>query len=286
MMWNIQHTLREISEDIKLHHTIFALPFAILSAVMAGAGNISFSLLFLIILALFFARSSAMAFNRIVDARYDALNQRTCKRALPAGKVSRRSYLFFFFFTSLLFILTAANMNTLAFTLSPIALFIICFYSYCKRFTSLSHLVLGLALALAPVGAWVAVTGTLSLTSLLLGGAVMFWLAGFDILYSLQDMEFDRKAGLHSIPQAFGVRKSLMIARFFHVAMVSFLLLIPLTIQVGVLYYIGVLVCAALLLYEHSLVGEEDLSRINIAFFNVNGTLSFLFMLFIILDTL
>ncbi|MBF0275493.1 MAG: UbiA family prenyltransferase [Nitrospinae bacterium] len=284
MAANLIENLKVISNDIKLQHTVFALPFAIVGAFMAGQGSPGAKTILLIIVAMFFARSSAMAFNRILDSEFDGKNKRTSGRAIPAGLITKKNYYFFFILTSLFFIATCFFINHLAFYLAPIALIIVCFYSYCKRFTALSHLVLGFALSLAPIGAWIAVNEELSLTPLLLGAAVMFWLAGFDILYSLQDMDFDKNMGLHSIPESLGVEKSLMLARLFHVIMILLLYVITYTYPTGWFYYAGILLCIAFLVYEHSLVKPSDLTKINIAFFNVNGLLSIFFMVLILLD--
>jgi 4-hydroxybenzoate polyprenyltransferase len=252
---------------------------------MAANGHPALETLGLIVLAMFFARSSAMAFNRIADSDVDKKNERTKGRAMPAGLITRRSYNAFMIISALCFFVTCFFINKLALYLSPIALFIVCFYSYCKRFTPYAHLVLGIALSIAPIGAWVAVNEEITLTSLLLGGAVMFWLAGFDILYSLQDMDFDKNEGLHSVPQTYGIEKSLFISRACHVLMVILLLGVSFTYPVGNFYYAAVALCAAFLVYEQSLVKKDDLSKINLAFFNVNGFISIAFMVLVILDT-
>lgn len=285
MTTDLLKNLKVISQDIKIQHTIFALPFAIVGAYMAAEGHPALKTLVLIILAMFFARSSAMAFNRIVDSDVDRKNLRTKERALPAGLIKKRSYYTFMVFSALCFFITCFFINKLSFFLSPLALFVVCFYSYCKRFTPYAHLVLGIALSISPIGAWIAVNEEITLTSLLIGGAVMFWLAGFDILYSLQDMAFDMGEGLRSVPETYGVEKSLFISRVCHVFMVILLLSVSLTYPVGNFYYAAVGLCAVFLIYEQSLVKKGDLSKINLAFFNVNGFISIAFMVLVILDT-
>ncbi|MEC9019413.1 MAG: UbiA-like polyprenyltransferase, partial [Nitrospinota bacterium] len=227
----------------------------------------------------------AMAFNRVLDARFDARNPRTQDRALPEGRVDIRSYWLFLIVSSAIFIFAANMLNSLAFYLSPVALLIVFFYSFTKRFTAYSHFWLGLAIAISPVGAWVAIREEISFSSLILGAAVIFWLVGFDILYSCMDVEFDRSSGLKSIPQKFGIENALRIAFASHGVMILFLLgLLFFVGQLGVLYSIGVVVVAILLFYEHSLVRPDDLSKINIAFFNMNGIISLGLMVFVIID--
>ena len=225
-----------------------------------------------------------MAYNRIVDAKYDALNPRTQGRILPSGKVSRNKYLFFLLGSIVLFIFSAYQLNRLSFLLSPVALGIIFFYSWTKRFTAYSHFFLGLALSIAPVGAWVAIKEEITLISIILGAAVIFWLAGLDIIYACQDIEFDKQHGLFSIPQNYGIEKALKLSSYFHVVMVVFLMLLLQVKQLGWIYLIGVVIVSALLCYEHSIVKSDDLSRVNIAFFKVNGQISILLMVLTIID--
>lgn len=277
--------LSVIFADIKIQHTIFALPFAIMSAFIAAKGLPQTEKIIWIVVCMVGARSAAMAFNRVLDARFDAKNPRTQDRALPAGRVDIRSYWLFLIVSSAIFIFAANMLNSLAFYLSPVALLIVFFYSFTKRFTAYSHFWLGLAIAISPVGAWVAIREEISFSSLILGAAVIFWLVGFDILYSCMDVEFDRSSGLKSIPQKFGIENALRIAFASHGVMVLFLLGLLLFVgQLGVLYSIGVVVVAILLFYEHSLVRPDDLSRINIAFFNINGIISLGLMVFVIID--
>ncbi|MBL7020666.1 MAG: UbiA family prenyltransferase [Nitrospinaceae bacterium] len=277
--------LKLILSDIKIQHTVFALPFAVMSAFLAAGGMPEVEKLVWIVVCMVGARSAAMAFNRIVDARFDAKNPRTRERALPAGKVSVTQYGVFLVVSSALFVFSAWMLNPLAFYLSPVALLIVFFYSLTKRFTAFAHFWLGLAISIAPVGAWVAIREEISFTSLLLGAAVVFWLIGFDILYSCMDVESDRVNRLHSIPGRFGVDRALKMALAAHALMVVFLLVLseP-AVLLGPVYFVGVALVAGLLVYEHSLVKKDDLSKVNMAFFNVNGIISIGLMLFVIVD--
>jgi 4-hydroxybenzoate polyprenyltransferase len=233
-----------------------------------------------------FARSSAMAFNRLVDASFDEKNPRTKGRVIPSGMASRRQYVFFIVAASSGFILACSQINRLSLILSPVALLIVFFYSYTKRFTAYSHFFLGLALSLAPLGAWIAVKEEISAAALVLGGAVVFWLAGLDAIYSLQDMEFDRAHGLNSIPQRFGVRLALILSAVFHAVMVGLLFILLLISPLSWIYGVGVSLTAGLLIYEHWLVRPDDLSKVNVAFFNVNGVISVGLMAFTLADIL
>jgi 4-hydroxybenzoate polyprenyltransferase len=277
--------LSAIFADIKFQHTVFALPFAVMSAFIAAGGMPEARKMMWMFVCLVGARSAAMAFNRIVDARFDVDNPRTQGRALPSGRVDVKSYWLFLITSSALFIFAAGMLNSLALYLSPVALVIVFFYSLTKRFTAYSHFWLGLAISIAPVGAWVAIREEISFISLLLGAAVIFWLVGFDILYSCMDMEFDRENKLNSIPQKFGVENALRIAFASHGLMIVllFALLQPVS-ELGILYGAGVVIVTGLLVYEHSLVRPDDLSKVNMAFFNVNGTISVGLMVFIIVD--
>ena len=274
-----------IFSDIKIQHTVFALPFAVMSAFLAAGGMPEIKKLLWIIVCMLGARSAAMAFNRIVDARFDKENPRTRDRALPSGKINVGNYAVFLVASSALFIFSAWMLNSLAFYLSPVALAIVFFYSLTKRFTAFSHFWLGLAISIAPVGAWVAIREEISFTSLLLGAAVVFWLIGFDILYSCMDIEADRINRLHSIPERFGVETALKMALASHAVMVVFLLvLLEPTVLLGWVYLAGVVLVAGLLVYEHSLIKKDDLSKVNMAFFNVNGIISIGLMIFVIVD--
>ena len=276
--------LTVIFSDIKIQHTVFALPFAIMSAFLAAEGMPELATLFWIVVAMFGARSSAMAFNRIVDARFDRENPRTRNRALPMGKVRIEHYAVFLAASSILFIFAAGMLNRLALWLSPVALAIVFFYSLTKRFTAYSHVYLGFALAVAPVGAWVAVREEISLVSLVLAAAVVFWLVGFDIIYSCLDVEADKRSRLHSLPQRFGIERALRMAFFSHALMIVFLLGLTITPILGTVYLAGVVLVAGLLWFEHSLISSRDLSKVNIAFFNVNGGISLLLMVLVIVD--
>ncbi len=276
--------LMEVLRMIKVEHTVFALPFALLGMVFAARGVPDLKTLVLIILCTLFARNAAMAFNRYLDADIDAKNPRTKDRAIPSGKLSRIFVLGFVVVNSFLFIGSAYLLNPLAFKLSPIALFVVLFYSYTKRFTSFSHLILGLADGIAPVGGWIAVTGSFDKDAIYLAVAVMLWVAGFDILYSLQDIEFDRSAGLYSIPAKIGVSKALFISRFFHFIVVLLLLIFGVKAGAGVWYKTGLLIGAVLLFYEHTLVRADDLSKIDVAFFTTNGFFSVILLIFSLLD--
>lgn len=281
----MSNKLAIILSDIKIQHTVFALPFAVMSAFLAAGGMPEIDKMVWIIVCMFGARSAAMAFNRIVDARFDLKNPRTCDRAIPAGKVSVASYTVFLITSSVLFVFSAWMLNPLAFYLSPLALAIVFFYSLTKRFTAFSHFWLGLAISVAPVGAWVAIREEISFTSLLLGAAVVFWLLGFDILYACMDVEADKVNRLNSIPQRYGIENALKMAFASHAVMVVFLLaLLEPAVLLGWFYLAGVLLVTGLLIYEHSLVKKDDLSKVNMAFFNVNGIISIGLMAFVIVD--
>jgi 4-hydroxybenzoate polyprenyltransferase len=278
--------IKIILEMIKFEHTVFALPFAFTAALMAANGLPLWRTLVWIAAAMVGARSAAMGFNRLVDRKFDAENPRTKIRALPLGLVSPGQVAVFTAVSSLVLIFAAFMLNPLAFALSPVALGIVFFYSYTKRFTFLSHAFLGMAIAGAPLGAWIAVTGRLDAPALVLGAAVLFWLLGFDVLYALQDIDFDRKAGLHSIPRRFGVRRSLWIARASHAVTISALYGLSYLLPLGWFYYGGVVVASCLIVYEHTLVKENDLSKLNVAFFNMNGYISVTVFVFTLLDVL
>jgi 4-hydroxybenzoate polyprenyltransferase len=266
-------------EMIKFSHTIFALPFALSGALLAAGGMPTGRQLFWIVLAMVGARTAAMGLNRLIDATIDARNPRTAGRAIPAGLIGRGTTLLFILSSLTLMLVAASQLNRLCLLLSPLAIFFLLLYSYCKRFTSLAHVVLGLCLSAAPLGAWVAIRGSIDPPALILGGAVLFWVAGFDILYALQDLEFDRSAGLHSIPVLLGVKGSLWAARIFHMVMLGFLLALLSLMQMGTWFMACILVTAAMLLYEHWLLRNGDLARLDAAFFNMNGYISIVFLL-------
>ncbi|MDX6304082.1 MAG: 4-hydroxybenzoate polyprenyltransferase [Blastocatellia bacterium] len=262
-------------EMIKIEHTLFALPFAFLGAVLAASGIPTVAQILWITLAMVGARSTAMAFNRVADKEYDARNPRTSMRAIPAGALSVGFVLAFMIIGAALFVFAAAMLNRLTLLLSPIALASIVFYSYTKRWTLLSHLVLGWCLAIAPTGAWIAVRGAIdSPIPLLLSLTVMLWTAGFDVLYACQDYDFDRREGLHSIPARFGITRSLWISRSLHVGAFAALVALYFVTHLGVLALLGLIATGALLIYQHTLVRANDLSRLNAAFFTTNAFVS------------
>ncbi|MGH9517626.1 MAG: UbiA-like polyprenyltransferase [Terriglobales bacterium] len=278
--------LRVTLEMIKWEHSIFALPFALCGAMLAARGLPTAHQFIWIIVAMVAARSAAMSFNRLADVSIDAANPRTRTRALPAGALTRNFVTSFVVLSSAIFVFAAWELNRLAFLLSPVALAVLLLYSYTKRWTSWSHLVLGLALGIAPAAAWIAVRGSLDPRILLLTAAVTFWVAGFDVLYACQDYEFDQRTGLHSLPRYCGIGNALWIARSFHVAMLFLLLTLVWTFGLGALTMAGVFAVLLLLAYEHSLVSKDDLSKLNAAFFTMNGIISVIFFVFLALDLL
>lgn len=274
-MSTVVQNMRLTLEMIKIEHTLFALPFAFLGAVLAANGFPSPYQIFWIIIAMVGARSAAMAFNRIADRDYDGRNPRTATRALPAGLLSVSFVLIFTLVSSAFFFLAAAMLNRLTLLLAPIALASVLLYSFTKRWTSLSHLVLGWCLAIAPTGAWVAVRGEIgSPVPLLLSLVVFLWTAGFDVLYACQDYEFDRREGLSSIPARVGIARALWIARFLHTAAFVSLVWLYLVTKLGPVALLGVVATAGLLLYQHRLVRADDMGRLNAAFFTTNAFVS------------
>ena len=269
-----------IFKDIKLAHSVFALPFALLSAFLAKEGVPGAREFFWILVAMVSARSGAMATNRLLDAEIDARNPRTANRALPSGKLKKSEMLAFIIASYALFIFSAYKLNWLCFLLSPFAVAWISFYSLTKRFTRLSHFVLGASLAMAPMGAWLAIKPKFELAPFLLSFAVVFWVAGFDILYSFQDIEIDQKEGLFSLPRFLGIKKSLIIARVLHFLSFSFLLGLYFIAKLNWIYLFGLGLAGALFIYEHSLVKPDDLSRLDVAFFNINGWISISIFIF------
>jgi 4-hydroxybenzoate polyprenyltransferase len=280
--------LRIVLEMIKIEHTLFALPFAFLGALLGARGLPSGRHIVWILVAMVGARSAAMAFNRLVDRHLDARNPRTAGRALPAGLVSVPFVWAFTVVASLLLVLAAWQLNPLALILSPVALGIAFFYSYTKRFTAWSHAFLGLALSVAPVGAWVAVRGDLRWEAAQpvywLAAAVVCWLIGFDTIYALQDVDFDRSHGLHSLPARFGPSRALGIGRAFHALMIVCLTLVGVSAGLGAWYFAGVVIAAVLIACEHALIRPDDLRRLNVAFFNLNIAVSAELLLFAALD--
>ncbi len=272
---------------VKFSHTIFALPFALIGftlAVMHPDFSFKWHLLILMLLCMVFARSAAMAFNRYLDRRFDALNPRTATREIPAGNISAKSALFFTIVNCGLFVLVTFFINPICFYLSPIALFVILFYSFTKRFTALCHLVLGLGLSLAPIGAYLSVTGHFDWLPLFFSFIVLFWVSGFDVFYALQDEEFDKGLKLHSIPTALGTKGALMVSNILHIIAAVFVIVAGVYAALGVFYWIGAAIFIGLLIYQHRLVKPHDLSKVNMAFANTNGIASIAFAVFTILD--
>ena len=287
MIWK---RLRLTLDMIKFEHSVFALPFALTGALLGwreSGGRAAFAgKAFWIVVAMVGARSAAMAFNRLVDADIDSRNPRTKARHLPAGLVSRGFGWAFVVASAALFFLAAGELNRLCLRLAPVALTIVFFYSFTKRFTSFSHLVLGFSLGIAPAAAWIAVTGSLDPRILWLTAAVTLWTGGFDVIYACQDYEFDGEEALCSIPRSIGIAGALRVAQALHLAMLACLLALAYSLHLGILALAGVAAVAALLLYEHTLVKPNDLSRVNAAFFTMNGWVSVLFFLFWAADIL
>jgi 4-hydroxybenzoate polyprenyltransferase len=276
--------LRTVLEMIKFEHSIFALPFALTGALLAARFTThswpTWKQILWIVVAMVAARSAAMTVNRIADVRFDKANPRTAQRALATGALSTGFAWIFTLAAVAIFIFAAWQLNPLALKLSPVALFILFFYSFTKRFTNWSHLFLGFALGIAPAAAWIAITGHLDLRMLILCAAVTLWVGGFDVLYACQDADFDRRAGLYSIPQRFGIATALLIARIMHVAVIALLAWLAASFALPWPAWAGVAVVAALLTYEHSLVKADDLSKLDAAFFAMNGYISISFLLF------
>jgi 4-hydroxybenzoate polyprenyltransferase len=270
--------MKKYLELVKFSHTVFALPFALASMLLAAKGFPNWQIFAWILLAMFSARTSAMGFNRIVDRKIDALNPRTKNREIPAGKVSVGQAIGLVAASAALFVFAAGMLNDLAFWLSLPTLGVLFFYSLCKRFTSLSHFVLGLCLGIAPVGAWVAVRQKIEWTPVILGAAIMFWVAGFDVIYATMDDEFDRKMGLHSLVQKYGIARALWLARAFHFGFIVLLGYFGFLAGLGTVFASAVFLIAAFLIYEHALVKSDDLRRVNAAFFTVNGIISAFFL--------
>jgi 4-hydroxybenzoate polyprenyltransferase len=272
-----------VLEMIKFEHSVFALPFALVGALLAArtVGEYpTWRQILWIVVAMVGARSAAMTINRIADRAYDARNPRTANRALPKGELTVGFAWAFTLAASALLVIAAWQLNPLALKLSPVALAVLFFYSYTKRFTTWAHFVLGFCLGMSPAAAWIAIRGSLDWRMLILCGAVTLWVGGFDVLYACQDVEFDKTAGLYSIPKKFGVARALLIARGMHIAMLGFLVWLAVSLGLGWPAWLGIGVVAVLLAYEHSLVKPNDLSKMNAAFFAVNGYISLLFLVF------
>ena len=286
-MMGTLRTVRDYFSLVKFSHTVFAMPFALIGFSLAVSGpefEFSLRLLLLVILCMIFARNTAMGFNRLADKNFDALNPRTSEREIPAGVISGRAAAVFVIINAILFITTTGFINRLTLFLSPIALLIIISYSLTKRFTSLCHFVLGLGLSLAPIGAYISVTGTFSVLPLIYSFIVLTWVSGFDIIYALQDDEFDKSNKLHSLPSATGRKKALAISIFVH--LITFILVLTAGIygKGGFLFWTGTIIFTFLLIYQHSIVRHDDLSRVTMAFATTNGIGSIVFAIFVILD--
>jgi 4-hydroxybenzoate polyprenyltransferase len=283
-MPNLWAKTRTTLEMIKWEHSIFALPFALTAALLAAHGLPALRTIGWILVAMVAARSCAMAFNRWADAELDAANPRTRSRAIPAGLLSREFVLGFTLLTAVVFVLAAAALNRLTLYMSPLVLLVLLGYSYMKRITRWSHLVLGLALGLAPTAAWIAVRGSLDLRILVLTCAVMLWAGGFDVLYACQDFEHDRAAGLHSLPQAVGIPAAFWAARVMHLLMLGLLVWFGQLFHFQIAGWLGVAAVGLLLAYEHSLVSPRDLRKLNAAFFTMNGVIAMVFLAFVAAD--
>lgn len=280
-------TVKNYLSLVKFSHTIFAMPFAMIgffAGVMKTGHGFNWVKLLLVITCMISARSAAMAFNRWLDAHFDALNPRTAIREIPAGIISRNSALWFVVISSALFLLASGLINPLCLSLSPVALFVVLFYSYTKRFTALCHLVLGLGLSLAPIGAYLAVTGAFAWLPILFSFAVVFWVSGFDVIYALQDEHFDRSQQLHSMPASFGVVRALRISEGLHLLSAASVVAAGIRGHFGILYWIGVAFFAGMLIMQHAVVKPKDLSRVNLAFMTTNGIASVVFSVFALVD--
>ncbi len=283
-------SIRNYLSLVTFAHTVFAMPFALIGFFI-GLKEINYEtykpwweLLILVLLCMVFARSAAMAFNRWLDAEYDSVNPRTSIREIPAGIISKKNAMIFVIFNCIAFIITTYFINALCMVLSPVALFVILFYSFTKRFTSLCHLVLGLGLSLAPIGSYIAVTGKFAIVPVLFSLAVLFWVSGFDIIYALQDEEFDKVNNLRSIPSLVGMKKALHISEFLHLLSFGFIFTAGILGHFTWFYWAGAAIFAYFLIYQHRLVKPHDLSRVNRAFFTSNGIASVIFSLFVLID--
>ncbi|MDV2884323.1 UbiA-like polyprenyltransferase [Alkalihalophilus pseudofirmus] len=280
--------LKIILEMIKFEHTVFALPFAYFGAILGSfIVNETWPTLMQwvwITVAMVGARSAAMSLNRVIDEKIDKYNPRTADRAIPAGLISKIEVMFFIIISFAMLIYAAFQLNQLAVYLLPLAVFFLVIYSYTKRFTWACHLILGITIALAPLGGWVAVTGSVSFEAFVLFTAVALWTAGFDVIYATQDADYDRERGLYSIPSRFGIRKALILAKLFHVISFAAFFLLFLITPLSWLYLIGVIIAGLIMIYEHSLVSADDLSKVGVAFFTMNGILSLVMFIFTVGD--
>ena len=286
----INRTVKNYFSLVKFSHTIFAMPFALIGFFLAlkatsfASSKPWWQLFLLVILCMIFARSAAMAFNRWLDKNFDALNPRTAIREIPSGVISPKNALLFTALSSIAFIICTYFINSICFYLSPVALFVILFYSYTKRFTPLCHFVLGLGLSLAPIGAYLAVTGKFELLPVLFSFTVLFWVSGFDIIYALQDEEFDKANNLYSIPSTLGKNKALKVSELLHLLSLACVIAAGIYDHFSWLYWIGVVVFGGMLIYQHSIVKPNDLRKVNLAFMTANGIASVIFSIFVLLD--
>ena len=286
-MSNLIKTTRDYFSLVKFSHTIFAMPFALIGFTLAVSGNeyhFSIRLLILVIFCMVFARNAAMGFNRLADRRFDSLNPRTVKREIPAGTISPKAAALFVIINAILFIICAGFINRLTLFLSPVALLIVLGYSLTKRITWLCHFILGLGLSLAPIGAYISVTGTFNILPIIYSFIVLTWVSGFDIVYALQDDEFDRKHNLYSLPSSSGRKNALLISVVVHIATFILIVAAGITGKGNFLYWTGATIFSALLVWQHLLVKADDLSRVTLAFQTTNGIASILYALFVILD--
>ena len=290
-MLNIK--VRKFLELIKFSHTIFALPFALIATTLALQEThqlvnekSTWIIFFWIVIAMAGARSGAMGFNRFIDRKWDAENPRTASRPSVTGEISAFQIIVMVVISFAVLIFAAWNLNLLAFWLSPVAIFLVCFYSYTKRFSSFSHFFLGMAIGSAPVAAWIAVTGTFSASSIIIGLSVLTWMAGFDILYALQDLEYDKSTQLHSIPVKIGITKSLLLAKLLHILTVGLWIILSYLEALHWIFVAGIIVCSALLIWEHSLLKKDDLSKLDMAFFNMNAIISVTLFITLTLDVI
>jgi 4-hydroxybenzoate polyprenyltransferase len=278
-MTGLLEPIRAWGRMVKFSHTVFALPFALSGAALAALeSGITWPRIFWIVVAMIAARNAAMSFNRLADQRYDAANPRTAARELPSGRLSRSAVWSLTILLGALFVYASFQLGPLCGLLSPVALVIVFGYSFTKRFTWASHLVLGLSLAMAPVGGWLAVSGHFSAVAWLLGAAVLMWVAGFDVVYSCQDTEFDRQAGLFSIPARFGIRRALILSRLLHAAAIAALAGVGRMAELHPIYWVGWLAIGLILIWEHRLVRSDNLSKLGVAFFNMNGLISVIYL--------
>lgn len=283
----IKNKVLDYGTLVMFSHTIFSLSFALISMLIAGNKHLNFGTIFWILIAFLGARTGANALNRVIDAEIDAKNPRTAVRQLPQGLMNKKEILVFVAICFLVMVFAAWRLNTICLILSPIALFLMIIYSYTKRFTWACHIVLGITSAAAPVGAWLAVTGRISLLPLVMGVANTLWVAGFDIIYGAQDYDFDTKNGIHSIPARFGVKNALLISRGFHViALISLLIVGLLTPALGVIYYLGLVIIAILFVIQHKMVSPDNLKNVKVASYNVNQVISIVFLITGLIDCL